>query len=106
MIGLPHGVRVAGLASVQQIKLLSIDFCPFLRERDQGWIKLVNDVVDPTITRQFPPLVSSNLTHLSMNGSSGAFWFLQSQSLNQMDQISREPPSCPPICTLLPRKAD
>ncbi len=102
MIGLPHGIRVAGLASVQQIKPLSIHFCSFLRERDQGQIKLVDDVVDPTVTWRFPPLLDGNLTHLPMNGSSGAFRLLQGQSLNQMDQISRKPPRSARSCLARP----
>ena len=101
MIGLPHGIGVGSLPSVEQIILLTINCYSLMSQGQQRGIKLLDDTVDTIIAGDFPPPLPGNSADLTMDGSDGTWRGLQGQSFNERNGFGRQAARLPFVRTHL-----
>src|SRR5712692_9186732 len=87
VVGLPHRIGVAGLTTVEQVKLLPVGSSPLVSHRHQCRIEGLDDLTHPFITGRLPSLLVGNSADLPMDGGCRTGRRLQSQSLYEPDGL-------------------
>src|SRR5579871_1813020 len=87
MIGLPHRIGMGRLSPIEEIERFSISSGSLVSEGYQGRIKLLDDGVDPVITRYRAPLFFGHGAGLAMNRGGRTRRRLQRQPFNQADRF-------------------
>src|SRR5438132_7233695 len=83
MVRLPEVIGYLGFKAIEQVKLLSIGFRPFMCQNDQTGIKRINDRRHLAITGSGPALLFRHSRHLPMDRGASAPRLLKSQSFDE-----------------------
>jgi hypothetical protein len=93
VIGLPHVVRRVRLTAVDELVAIPVTLGAVVRERQQPRIETSDDVVDGAVARRRPVLSLRHGKHLPMDERHRRPRPPQREALNELDQLSPEPPT-------------